>query len=1530
MNTVKIVHPMENTNAVCFQLNNDTDTEKRYYLQEMNIQSFLRNIDWTTNCFSWIEARVLTTPTMYFTVDDYDKDKSSTEFVYVLCTLRIRPGTYSNVESVIDEINKRLKANIELPESKNGGARTVVRDLPCALYGISPEYDTVADYKITGFRVSMLPDGQNYTFTTRGYYPSTKIAPAVLSTELFAIDTHGTNNSTVINVPQPRPPPVVHYDLNTTYTLNYPGAEKNIIAYNACVSALNDDVNALNRHSIDFSAGITNHLGLTPFQLPIDHLFSIDGEPVICYNNGSDYIEYLINPDALNKVELSTYFVNTVASNEMVTTRGTQDSISWSIPAVKNSSKNDNETLFKISDNGLSNTSNLYNVDERVIINNSLCPKYLLLREARTVGDFVDTNYKDNIDGLLKHIYGNEVKIERNEEADETIIEYMAEASNANMGLRLIIWFAGGTEYIRHEIHARLIEINVETSEEQDITKFLTGFRIVGSYSPIHLLNSINELPGDGSFNVINRLDATFTIPVLAAYTSKKWLEKNTVIDVSLDSKMIDAHDTNITSYSMANSVMPLENAEDDQYKLIVSSTNVNDDVVKNASIDYAIEFTPSVYFKIPLDKKAQGTNDTLPLVNKSLAQLGSITRKYSTNHCFNWLRTDKITKVIAPHDHEYKVEFIQLDLTFKHSLEIEPTDKMIAIYDPTKTTGYRVYRAIDVILYEYKYVDPSFTYSIRFTGNDYCSGAHTHVRSVGCSWTADNNTYAIDGGGYWGAHGGGCSHSLCKEKTTISAKVNTDTIKDEHKNARESLCGKGIIYTYTVYVPYVESSDGKYRYNGTSKDTKIKIPYTEYNDLYSDMVDKLTRYLKNPGDAVNFVYNSLPNIFEKIYPLGPYISNLPEGTTVTNNTDNMTSGNKTDLHTLTWFGGKNGYAIFDNDNSTKTSKSLSSMRNGQGLSSDMPIPLITKSINMLPITNLSAHGLTLVTNNSKNFYNVSLLRTNNVKANISFLPISNLFEKVCSCGKSVFILHTLQAFAYASIPSYNPETDERALSERSAFSRAMDDLTLDIGSEIVNGKVYLMDRNNLFATTVNSVKYYPFFGFSSKLYVYMMSNENVDDVIESQLPHLRTIRASLADIDIPTKYTTTTTISTSSTIVRFTNASSVPITSTGGVDTAESGINLTIAGNGMTLAPIDSYGNNYGETNQLTVNLNSSDISIPVAVTGRGKETPGVEYEELPSTRETVTEGTQDNGESTTTPNTDNIPIMSGTISLTGLTLSKLDGKATTTITNTENINGNVNLGTQLTVDDITAAVGNTLQNSTITGSITGSGSITGNVVTGSESSLTTGIINDGVLTFDNASINGSFTNTRSATTSISRDVSSGNMEIYLNNSVINSLITATEFEPLVDISTLENTTDPGDENTPVKEYGRGSIEIKTLNMDVNGTISGGAISGITGNFIPQYYRNATPIQVTGTQYIPTSIDFSGIIGVMEAADGGESTTTETHRLNYEVEIKPYNIPINKTIIVPGNSSKYIYITGNIHRYPIWESTHTLTYKVV
>ncbi len=1503
MNTVKIVHPMENTNAVCFQLNNDTDTEKRYYLQEMNIQSFLRNIDWTTNCFSWIEARALTTPTMYFAVDDDNKDKSSTEFVYVLCTLRIRPGTYSNVESVIDEINKRLKDNVELPESKNGGARTVVRDLPCALYGISPEYDTVADYKITGFRVSMLPDGQNYTFTTRGYYPSTKIAPAVLSTELFAIDTHGTNNSTVINVPQPRPPPVVHYDLKTTYTLNYPGAEKNIIAYNACVSALNDDVNALNRHSIDFSAGITNHLGLTPFQLPIDHLFSIDGEPVICYNNGSDYIEYLINPDALNKEELSTYFVNTVASNEIVTTRGTQDSISWSIPAVKNSSKNDNETLFKISDNGLSNTSSLYNVDERVIINNSLCPKYLLLREAQTIGDFSNIQYKDNIDGLLKHIYGNEVKIERNEEADETIIEYMAEASNANMSLRLIIWFSGGTEYIRHEIHARLIGINVETSEEQDITKFLTGFRVVGSYSPIHMLNSINEMPGDGSFNVINRLDATYTIPVLAAYTSKKWLENNTVIDVALDSKMINAHDTNITSYSMANSAMPLDNVEDDKYRLIVDNTNTNNDVVKNTSIDYAIEFTPAVYFKIPLNKKG---NDTLPLVNKSLAQLGSITRKYSTNHCFNWLRTPKITKVIAPHDHEYKVEFIQLDLTFMHSLEIEPTDKMIAIYDPTKTTGYRVYRAIDVILYEYKYVNPSFKYYLRFTGNDYCSGAHTHIRDVTCTWYADTNTYSITGGGDWGAHNGGCSHSLCKEKTTIEAKVNTDTIKAEHKNARESLCGKGIIYTYTVYVPYVESGDGKYKYDGTSKDTKIKIPHVEYNDLYNDMIDKLERYLKNELDAKEFVSNSLSNIFEQIYPLGPYTSNLPEGTTITSNTDDMKSNNA-NIHILTWFGEKTGYAIFDNDNSTKTGKSLSSMRTGQGLNSEIPIPLITKSINMLPITNLSAHGLRLVTNNSKNIYNVSLLRASNATSSTSFLPISNLFEKACSCSKSVFILHTLQAFAYASIPSYNPETDERALLERSAFSRALDDLTLDIGSEIVNGKVYLMDRNNLFATTVNSVRYYPFFGFSSKLYVYMMSNENVDDVIESQLPHLRTIRASLADIDIPTKYTTTTTISTSSTVVRFTNASSVPITSTGGVDTAESGINLTIAGNGMTLAPVDAYDNNYGETNQLSIHLNGPDINIPVAVTARGK----------------------DAGEEGVTKD-DTIPIMSGTISLSELTLSKLNGKATTTITDTEDIKGNVNLGTQITTNDITTAVGNVLTNATISGSITGTGSITGNVVTGTEGSLTTGIINDGVLDFNNASINGSFTNTLSAIDSMSRDVSGENMEIYLNNSVINSLITATEFEPLIDISTLPDSTDPGSDSTPIKEYGRGNIEIKTLNMDVNGTISSGDISGITGKFIPQYYRNATPVQVTGTQYIPTSIDFSGIIGVLEAADGDASTTTETHRLNYEVEIKPYNIPINKTIIVPGNSSKYIYITGNIHRYPIWESTHTLTYKVV
>ena len=61
MNGLIEIRSNDNTLSTSFTITNDTDNERSIYLERMNIQTNLQNIDNTNNTCSWLERRQLYT-----------------------------------------------------------------------------------------------------------------------------------------------------------------------------------------------------------------------------------------------------------------------------------------------------------------------------------------------------------------------------------------------------------------------------------------------------------------------------------------------------------------------------------------------------------------------------------------------------------------------------------------------------------------------------------------------------------------------------------------------------------------------------------------------------------------------------------------------------------------------------------------------------------------------------------------------------------------------------------------------------------------------------------------------------------------------------------------------------------------------------------------------------------------------------------------------------------------------------------------------------------------------------------------------------------------------------------------------------------------------------------------------------------------------------------------------------------------------------------------------------------------------------
>lgn len=353
MDSVYQAYPQRGTNGVSFTLTNIGETKQVVYLRDMTLYTLLRNIDHTNNCFSWIEERPISTLASHVTTinengeqvsiteDIADKkaqnpsitktisDYTNLSHCHVLCCLRIPPGAYTDIPSLVNAINDHLSSTMT-----SQPLTTSKRRLPCALNGIEYVHRTDAGNRRPGFKFSISSEwwektDKTYTDPQDGearsiYVPTVRITPAVLQDPLYLSYDSSIKSTlyrnTILNGNQP---PCIVMTKNSLYMP--PLHDSSVSLYNMNSKNVISSNGSLTKQTIDFPSAISNKLGLQPFILPNNTLFYTYDDAVRIYDNGFDYTEFLIDSYALDLQTLSKYYVNTIIyGGTPVTTEGSK------------------------------------------------------------------------------------------------------------------------------------------------------------------------------------------------------------------------------------------------------------------------------------------------------------------------------------------------------------------------------------------------------------------------------------------------------------------------------------------------------------------------------------------------------------------------------------------------------------------------------------------------------------------------------------------------------------------------------------------------------------------------------------------------------------------------------------------------------------------------------------------------------------------------------------------------------------------------------------------------------------------------------------------------------------------------------------------------------------------------------------------------------------------------------------------------------------------------------------------------------
>lgn len=274
MENISIVHPDNNNRTISFKFTNTTENDKDVYIKDITLYTFLRNIDWVNNVFSWVEIRSLKISDIAYNVSS-DDDKNKSTNVPILCCVRIPPGTYKNTETIVQTINDAFE---KLPD----------QDIKAAISEINTAHDVPGStFDIAGIAVTI-----NDNQPTIPWYPAVIDSTVISNGFDISMDSTGNDYSPPSNCI-----PVLEYNGNT-FTVPTEGTAgyNNLLLYNHDIlSRMNGS--SLTSHAMSFINSITATLTVDSVKISPEDLYASEFGLIRFRENGSNYTEFIVNPN---------------------------------------------------------------------------------------------------------------------------------------------------------------------------------------------------------------------------------------------------------------------------------------------------------------------------------------------------------------------------------------------------------------------------------------------------------------------------------------------------------------------------------------------------------------------------------------------------------------------------------------------------------------------------------------------------------------------------------------------------------------------------------------------------------------------------------------------------------------------------------------------------------------------------------------------------------------------------------------------------------------------------------------------------------------------------------------------------------------------------------------------------------------------------------------------------------------------------------------------------------------------------------
>lgn len=326
MENISILRSDTSERSVAFKFMNTTSTDKEVYVKDITLYSFLRNIDWVNNVFSWIELREIplkelvcnppentdnnTQPPTDQTINVNDSEQIPTEQpstgdtdmvikIPILCCLRIPPGSYKNTENIIAVINANLNKIHDLYEYDLAiTGIQAIHNVPACAYDIGD--------------IAILENNNN----TTPWYPAIINSYVVLNNFDISLDNNNNNPPEHLSCV-----PVLEYNTNNK-ELSIP--LEGSLEYNN-LSLYNSDLiskmggSSLTSHAISFVNSITSTLTIDRIDVKINDLYTSEYGLIRYRENGNNYTEFIINPsntELIDEINRKYRTINSFTLNE--------------------------------------------------------------------------------------------------------------------------------------------------------------------------------------------------------------------------------------------------------------------------------------------------------------------------------------------------------------------------------------------------------------------------------------------------------------------------------------------------------------------------------------------------------------------------------------------------------------------------------------------------------------------------------------------------------------------------------------------------------------------------------------------------------------------------------------------------------------------------------------------------------------------------------------------------------------------------------------------------------------------------------------------------------------------------------------------------------------------------------------------------------------------------------------------------------------------------------------------------------------